>query len=729
VSLVIGRQTVNVRSLPMARLTAFSRALAWPRTSGLGLFMLVVSLIGLPLAAWSVVELVGTRLVVAIPNLALLVVVLVVGELLPITIPRQGRSSDEITISTTFAVALLLIAPIGLVVLAQALPMVVDDFRRRKHWSRPLFNTAQYTLAFAAARGTFCLLTGDDFFTPGPFGPADLSGAFAAGMAFFLVNHMCVSTAIALANHEKLVASLLTDLRFQLFTGGLLVLLAPLVVVANDFDLALVPVLILPVAAVRISAQLATQREYDALHDGLTSLPNRALLRVSMREALREAQVSGSSVVVVLADLDHFKEINDTLGHHVGDMLLVEVAERLTVAAGPDVVVARLGGDEFALLASFAGDGRRCTAAAIDMVTRVVAGLRDPITVAGVRLDVQASMGIALSPEHGTDISQLMARADVAMYAAKTERGGWSIYDPELDENTPQRLAMLAELRDGIGRGELVLHYQPKCETRSGEVVGAEALVRWQHPTRGLLMPDQFIPVAENTGVIGLVTMAVLETAVEQVRAWMDAGRRLGVAVNLSVRHLTDLELPRQVEATLSRHGVPAELLTLEVTESTIMNDPSRAVLVLAGLRDLGVRIAVDDYGTGYSSLAYLKRLAIDELKIDMSFVMGMLTNDSDAVIVRSTIELGHNLGLQLVAEGVEDLATWQLLLPLGCDVLQGYFISRPLPADRFELWLQEWERRPSPVSPNPWPEVTARVAPSRTPPGVRADREVDPPC
>ena len=209
----------------------------------------------------------------------------------------------------------------------------------------------------------------------------------------------------------------------------------------------------------------------------------------------------------------------------------------------------------------------------------------------------------------------------------------------------------------------------------------------------------------------------------------MDGGRRLGVAVNLSVRHLTDLELPRQVEATLRRHGVPAELLTLEVTESTIMNDPSRAVLVLAGLRDLGVRIAVDDYGTGYSSLAYLKRLAIDELKIDMSFVMGMLTNDSDAVIVRSTIELGHNLGLQLVAEGVEDLATWQLLLPLGCDVLQGYYISRPLPADRFGAWLREWEQRPAPVSPDPWPELPVRAAPSVTPPGRGADREVDPPC
>ena len=711
-SLVVSMQTVIVRSLRMTRLAAAQRASDRSSTAGLDAFMLLIGLIGLPLAVWSVLELARTPLDVGLTNLAVLVVVLVGGELLPITIPRQGRDSDEITISTTFAIALLLIAPIGLVVLAQALPMAFDDFRRRKHWTRPLFNVAHYTLAFFAARATYCLLTGAGLFTPESFTQRDLAPAFAAGLVFFAVNHACVSTAIALATHEKVLDNLVGDLRFQLSTSGLLVLLAPLVVVANDFSLALVPVLILPLVAVRVSAQLAIQREFDTLHDGLTHLPNRALFQQDLGRALREAQVpaqaSGEGVVVVLADLDHFKEINDTLGHDVGDRLLVEVAQRLTAAAGPEVAVARLGGDEFALLARFGGDGGTHAAAAVDLADRAIAGLKDPITVAGVRLDVQASMGIVVSPEHGTDVSQLLARADVAMYAAKADRGGWAIYDPELDENTPQRLGLLAELRDGIGRDELVLHFQPKCQTRTGEVVGAEALVRWQHPTRGLLMPDQFIPVAENTGLISPVTLVVLETAIRQARVWLDGGRRLGVAVNLSVRHLTDLELPRQVEAALLRHGLPPELLTLEVTESTIMNDPSRAVLVLAGLRELGVRIAVDDYGTGYSSLAYLKRLAVDELKIDMSFVMGMLTNDSDAVIVRSTIELGHNLGLQLVAEGVEDAATWQLLLPLGCDVLQGYHISRPLAADRFWAWLQEWEHRPAMAG---------------------AEQEVDPPC
>ncbi len=323
---------------------------------------------------------------------------------------------------------------------------------------------------------------------------------------------------------------------------------------------------------------------------------------------------------------------------------------------------------------------------------RLCAALRDPVTLAGVRLDVQASMGVALAPEQGAQIDDLIARADVAMYSAKESRGTWAVYDPDLDEHTPERLTLLAELRDGLGRGELELHYQPKCAARSGEVVGVEALVRWRHPARGLLPPDEFIPAAENTGIISALTLAVLETALRDLRALLDRGHRLGVAVNLSVRHLTDLELPRQVAACLHRHDVPSELLTLEVTESTIMNDPSRAVTVLARLRGLGVRIAVDDYGTGYSSLAYLKRLAIDELKIDKSFVSGMLDDDNDAVIVRSTIELGHNLGLQLVAEGVENHGTWDMLLPLGCDVVQGYHISRPLPRDPLLAWLEAWD-------------------------------------
>jgi diguanylate cyclase (GGDEF)-like protein len=668
-----------------------ARARPWSRLvrdrTSLDVYMTVVCLLGLPAAVWSVLRLTDAPLRLPVQTLVALVVVLVIGELLPIDISRRGRVHDQITISTTFALALVLIAPLGVVVLAQAVPLVYDDLRRGKHWTRPVFNTAQYTLTFFAARATYCTIAGKDFLDPTALRSDDLAGAFAAGLAFFAVNHACVSIAIALFSGERVGAQMVEDFRFQVSTSGLLVLLAPLVVVSATFSLVLVPVLLLPIAAVRLSAQLATQREHDALHDGLTGLPNRALLTVEMDRLLEDAARSGHGAAVVLADLDHFKEINDTLGHAVGDLLIAEVAARLTRAAGEDVVVARLGGDEFALLANTVDDRD-----AVALAERLIAGLREPFALAGVRLDVQASLGIALFPEHGDDGAQLLTRADVAMYLAKEERGSWRLYDHEDDIHTPQRLALLAELRDGIDRDELVLHFQPKCATRSGEVVGVEALVRWQHPQRGLLMPDTFIPVAEGTALIGLLTMVVLETAVAQVRAWLDGGRRLGMAVNLSVRHLTDLGLPAQVAAVLDRHDVPAGLLTLEVTESTIMNNPSRAISVLSGLRALGVRIAVDDYGTGYSSLAYLKRLAVDELKIDKSFVLGMRTDENDAVIVRSTVELGHNLGLRLVAEGVEDIETWQQLLPLGCDVVQGYHISRPLTADAFLPWLATWE-------------------------------------
>ena len=669
------------------------RSSRWHRPSRLSVYMCAVSAAGLPAAAWAAVDLLRTGPRLGLGLLTLLVTVLVVGELVPIEISRRGRVSDEITISTTFAVALLLVAPLGVVVLAQALPLVFDDVRRRKHWTRPFFNTAQYTLTFFAARGTYCALTGHGFFEPEAFRPEHLAAAFAAGATFFLVNHAFVSTAVALWSEEPVLDHLREDLRFQVSTSGLLVCLAPLVLAASDFSLALVPVLLLPIAAVRISAQLAAQREHDSLHDGLTGLPNRVLLQLEMERALSEVDKSGGGLAVLLADLDHFKEINDTLGHDVGDQLLTEVAARLASAAGDDAIVARLGGDEFALLMTV--PPTNSTPARVSrLVERLTATLQEPVTLSGVRLDVHASVGVAMSPEHGTDPAQLMARADVAMYKAKEDRGSWAVYDPALDENTLQRLTLLAELRDGLARDELVLHYQPKCSTRRGEVVGAEALVRWQHPTRGLLMPDQFIPAVESTGLINGLTLKVLDTAVAQARSWLDDGHRLGVAVNLSVRHLTDLELPQQVAAILRRYDVPAELLTLEVTESTIMNDPSRAVAVLAGLRALDLRIAVDDYGTGYSSLAYLKQLAVDELKIDKSFILGMRTDDDDATIVRSTIELGHNLGLELVAEGVEDLETWQLLLPLGCDHVQGFHISRPLPAAAFLPWLRSWKER-----------------------------------
>ena len=323
-----------------------------------------------------------------------------------------------------------------------------------------------------------------------------------------------------------------------------------------------------------------------------------------------------------------------------------------------------------------------------------------------------------MAPWHGTAVDDLMAKADVAMYTAKKQRDGWAMYDAGQDSNSPERLALLSELRDGIDQGQLKVVYQPKCHADDGRLHSVEALVRWQHPVRGLLTPNNFIDVAESTGIIAPLTLVVLEEAVRQARVWLDAGRCIPVAVNLSARLLTDLELPLTVEHILRTHGLPAELLTLEVTESTIMNDPTRAGVICAKLRALGVHLAIDDYGAGYSSLSYLCNLEANELKIDRSFVAKLATRSpqerlevsrGEQAIVRSTIELGRSLGMTVVAEGVEDYDVWRLLTTLGCDLIQGYVLTPPLLAGAFEMWLANWEEglcgadarstQPAPVS------------------------------
>jgi len=307
-----------------------------------------------------------------------------------------------------------------------------------------------------------------------------------------------------------------------------------------------------------------------------------------------------------------------------------------------------------------------------------------------VDLDVGCSIGIAVTPGHGTDFESLLQHADVAMYAAKAHQLGRQTYDPAQDVNTPQRLALLGELRRAIEGGQLRVHYQPKADLGSGDVTGAEALVRWQHPTLGLIPPDEFIPLAEHTGLIRPLTLVVLDEALAQARRWADAGRHLDVAVNVSARCLLDLNLTTEVAASLLRHGVPAQRLVLEITESTVMVDPDRALLVLQALADLGTTLSIDDFGTGYSSMAYLQRLPVHELKIDRSFV-SRLSESMNAAIVTSSIDLGRNLGLRVVAEGVEDLATWDRLNDLGCHSAQGYFLSRPVPAAEFDAW---WDQR-----------------------------------
>jgi predicted signal transduction protein with EAL and GGDEF domain len=367
---------------------------------------------------------------------------------------------------------------------------------------------------------------------------------------------------------------------------------------------------------------------------------------------------------------------------------LVEIGRRLRETLRCSDTVARLGGDEFGVLIS-KPRGKRDVAVVIE---KIRAALEQPVIVDGLGLPAEGSIGIAMYPRHGGDVETLLRHADVAMYAAKDEKAGYVFYDMSRSESDPARLTLVSELRRAIEQRELVLYYQPKAALSSGAVRSVEALLRWNHPTRGLVGPDEFIPLAQQTGLIKPLTLYVLDEALEQCRAWGREGMELGVAVNLSVRNLLDAEFPDQVRRLLDKHGVDPGLLELEITESTVLSDPVRTKRVLDKLDAMGVSLSIDDFGTGYSSLAYLSQLPVNEIKIDRSFVMNMTECDNDAVIVRSTIDLARNLGLQVVAEGVETERAWDELSELGCTLAQGYYLSRPVPAPELTQWLR---RRP----------------------------------
>jgi diguanylate cyclase (GGDEF)-like protein len=408
-----------------------------------------------------------------------------------------------------------------------------------------------------------------------------------------------------------------------------------------------------------------------------------------LQHAIRAAQRDRGSAALLIMDLDRFKEVNDTFGHQYGDLLLEQLGRRLGGALRESDTVARLGGDEFAVLLPAASAELARQAA-----DRLLAVLEEPFALGGLQLEIGASIGIALSPEHGTDADTLLRRADVAMYVAKRAGTGPVVYSAEQDQHSPSRLALVGELRRAIEHDELSLVYQPKVDYQSGRVNCVEALVRWEHPRHGLLGPDQFLPIAEQTGLIRPLARWVLEAALREAHRWFKAGLDISVAVNLSMRNLHDPQITDTIHELLGRCDVPPGRLLIEITESSLMADAARAMDVLTQLRGMGIGISIDDFGTGYSSLAYLKRLPVDELKIDRSFVSHMALDENDAAIVRSTIGLAHDLGLTVVAEGVEDQAAWDMLSGLGCDIAQGYFVSRPMPAADLARWLNTWNPR-----------------------------------
>jgi diguanylate cyclase (GGDEF)-like protein len=430
----------------------------------------------------------------------------------------------------------------------------------------------------------------------------------------------------------------------------------------------------------------AAENQFQAFHDSLTELPNRTLFRDRVEQAILQARREDSKFALLIMDLDRFKEINDTLGHRNGDLVLQAIGPRLRGVLRDVDSIARFGGDEFAVLLPGAANPD----AAVRVAEKIATTLSKPFMLKGLTLDVEASVGISLYPEHGNDVDTLIQRADVAMYQAKEQHAGYEVYAADRDQYTPKRLALLGELRRALENKELVLFYQPLADIRTGKVTGVEALVRWQHPEHGLTFPDDFIPLAEHTGLIRPLTLYVLNEALRQSYEWQQQGIDLEVSVNLSARNLLDSELATDIEKLLDTWGVKPSSLKLEITENTIMVDPPKALEVLTKLRELGVGLAIDDFGTGYSSLSYLRKLPVDEIKIDRSFVMNMPQSENDQQIVRSTIGLSRNLGLKVVAEGVETKDIWRDLAHLGCDMAQGYYLTRPIPASDLAQWLEQ---------------------------------------
>ncbi|MFQ6022189.1 MAG: putative bifunctional diguanylate cyclase/phosphodiesterase [Acidiferrobacterales bacterium] len=429
--------------------------------------------------------------------------------------------------------------------------------------------------------------------------------------------------------------------------------------------------------------ELYESLEHMAFTDHLTKLPNRTLFHDRLKQAILSARRTHKPFALFIMDLDHFKDVNDTLGHHIGDQVLQQVGERLKEKLRESDTVARMGGDEFAILLATVGQKHAEMAARM-----LLKALRVPFIVEAQSFEIGASIGIALYPEHGEDANVLTQRADVAMYAAKKGSDGVAFYTPQLDRHTPNRLALMGELRHAVDYQQFVIHYQPKVNLQTGELAGLEALVRWQHPEKDIILPDTFIPLMEQSGLIRNLTPWVLNAALRDCHDWHNEGFNIPVSVNLSTRDLQDPYIEESLADLIAACEVKADWLELEMTESTVMIDPVRAMEVLTAIAKTGIKLSIDDFGTGYSSLGYLKKLPVSLIKIDQSFVIDMTRDDGNATIVRSSIELAHNMGLRVIAEGVEDADTLMLLTNLGCDAAQGIFISEPLPITKLKRWL-----------------------------------------
>jgi diguanylate cyclase (GGDEF)-like protein len=612
---------------------------------------------------------------------------IIAGELRPIITPGKSGPDSGVA-SVTFSFAALLYWGLPVAAVLKAVSTLIAGGADRKAVFRSMFNAAQDVLALGAAWGALWLAG----IHPEPTRPwvpsgGQLAGVLLAAAAYFAVNFTLVMIAISLHERSPLLARAREEFPYQAFVILALLSAAPLVVVVMGRSALLVLLFLLPLIAVYLNAAVSVQREHQAMHDELTGLPNRKLLLRRTDEALAEGARSSRVVGFLLLDLDRFKEVNDTLGHPAGDQLLRVVAHRLTHSVRPGDLVARLGGDEFAVLLPVI----RSAGTAREVAARLRAALAEPLWLDGMTLHIEASVGIATCPGDAQDVELLLQRADVAMYLAKENRSGVEAYDPARDRNSPARLTLLGDLRRAVDRGEVELAYQPKVWLADGRPAGVEALVRWRHPERGLIIPEEeFTETAGHVDLMRDLTRHVVDSALDQAQAWWQSGLAVQVALKVSARDLLDAGLTATISRGLDSRGLPPEALMLQINERVLTAEPGHAAAAVDALAGLGLSVSLDDFGTGYSSLVRLKRLPLCEIKIDSSFVGRLPADDDDEVIVRSLVDLVRALGLRSVAKGVESAAAAAALRQMGCEVAEGLYVSRPLAAPQATAWLRK---------------------------------------
>ncbi|MFF8593255.1 putative bifunctional diguanylate cyclase/phosphodiesterase [Streptomyces sp. NPDC015220] len=588
---------------------------------------------------------------------------------------------------TALTLAVLLLygwVPAGMVSLAV---VALVGIARRGRWRPGVLNGAVDILGIGAAALVLAAF-GRVPTVERPWDPGAWTAYTVPAVVLAAAAYLAVTRLLLWYLHSPRTGGLPTVARTALVRQGLLAVallgIAPLVCVVAVAEPVLLPLFAIPLIALDSTLWIARARAEEQLRDPLTGLPNRQWLLDRIWTALDEAERAGARAALMLIDLDRFRSVNDTLGHLAGDRLLLQIADRLRQALPHGAEAARLGGDEFAVLLPVADSTTSATRIARGLVT----ALSSPLDLDGLTLVLEASAGVAVFPDHALDAEGMLRRADVAMYQAKRDRTGVEVYESKRDSNTPDRLGLLGDLRRALDAHEVQLHYQPKVRF-DGQVAGLEALVRWVHPERGKVPPDEFIAIAESSGLMPHLTEYVLETALGQVAEWRAQGLFVPVAVNVSPRDVHTPGFAGSVAARLARHGVPAGALQLEITEHVLLEDPQRAADTLAGLTAHGVKMSLDDFGTGYSSLVHLRRLPVSELKIDRSFVARLAVDTEDAEIVRCTVDLAHSLGLLVVAEGVEDDETWERLRDLGCDAVQGWLVAAAMPPGETTAWLR----------------------------------------